>query len=257
MASMDTLAPVFAGSFYPADPVELESMVRQLLDTGCEPRSDAVGMVVPHAGYVYSGKTAGHGFASAPDLVTTVVVIAPSHRYPLTGETVFDIDGIETPLGACPVNRKVTGDLACSMGAAVFSEHSLEVMIPFIQIRWPDAEIVPVVLGMRPDCRRTAELIQKYAPDAFIVASSDLSHFHPLAVAEKLDRQVMDAFLSLSPAAITDDLEACGRAAIRTLLYIAELRNAKKAVELHYSTSADGGAGTDEVVGYFSGMVMK
>lgn len=251
----NVLKPGFAGSFYPADPLSLEVLVRGFLDNHYKPMENATGMVVPHAGYTYSGKTAGCGFASAPDNVSTVIIIAPSHRYPVRGETVFDIDFVETPLGMCQINREVTGGMASEMGTVVFNEHSFEVMVPFIQIRWPDAEIVPVILGIDPDCRKTASLIQQYAPDAFIVASSDLSHFHPLATAEKLDRMVIDAFLTLSPERITESLEACGKSAIRTLLYAATLRKAKKAVELHYSTSADAGAGTEEVVGYFSGMV--
>lgn len=253
----NVLKPGFAGAFYPADPLRLRAAVSDLLDNSCEPVADAIGMVVPHAGYIYSGVTAGYGFASAPDNVNTVVVIAPSHRFPFRGETVFDIDFLETPLGKCRVNRQVTGKLAVEMETVVFNEHSLEVMIPFIQIRWPDATIVPVVLGSEPDCGRLAGLIQSHASDAFIVASSDLSHFYPLDLARKLDRLVIDAFLTLSPAEITDTLEACGKAAIRTLLYIAALRKAENAVELHYSTSADAGAGKEEVVGYFSGMVIR
>ncbi len=253
----DVLKPGFAGSFYPADPSGLRAAVSDLLDNSCEPLNKAIGMVVPHAGYVYSGITAGCGFASAPDNINTVVVIAPSHRFPFQGETVFDIDFLETPLGKCMVNKQVTGKLAVEMETIVFNEHSLEVMIPFIQIRWPDATIVPIVLGSEPDCSGLAGLLQSHAPDAFIVASSDLSHFYPLNVARKLDRLVIDAFLTLSPEGITDTLEACGKAAIRTLLYIAALRKAGNAVELHYSTSADAGAGKEEVVGYFSGMVMR
>lgn len=251
------LKPGFAGSFYPSDPVTLEQMVKQFLDNSCEPLKEAMGMVVPHAGYLYSGKTAGYGFASAPENVDTVVIIAPSHRFPFNGETVFDTDFMETPFGACPINRKITRRLASEMETIVFNEHSLEVMIPFIQIKWPEAEIVPIILGFEPDCRKTARLVQEYAPDAFIVASSDLSHFHPLNVARKKDRQVIDAFLTLEPERITGNLEACGIAAIQTLFYIARLRKAEKAVELHYSTSADSGAGADEVVGYFSGMVIQ
>ncbi len=251
----NVLKPGFAGSFYPADPVTLEATVNQMLDNSCEPVKRAIGMVVPHAGYVYSGRTAGFGFATAPNNVSTIVIIAPSHRFPFNGETVFNRKFMETPLGMCPVNMEIASELAGEMKTVVFNEHSLEVMIPFIQIRWPDADIVPVVLGVEPDCRKTAGLIQQYAPDSFIIASSDLSHFYPLAVAKKLDRVVMDAFLSLSPEKITDSLDACGRTAIRTLLYIAELREAEKAIELHYSTSADAGGGDDQVVGYFSGMV--
>jgi AmmeMemoRadiSam system protein B len=247
----------FAGSFYPGGTEELEGLVKGLLHNECQSVENAVGMVVPHAGYTYSGRTAGRGFASAPDSVSTVVIVAPSHRYPLPGETVFDIAFMETPLGMCPVNTAVTHTMASEMDAVVFNEHSLEVMIPFIQVRWPEAQVVPVVLGNRPDCRKTAELIQRCVPDAFVIASSDLSHFYSLQVAKKLDRQAIDAFLSLSPERITSDIQACGRWAVKTLLFIAELRGAEKAVEIDYTTSADAGAGTEDVVGYFSGMVIR
>ncbi len=251
------LKAAFAGSLYPSDAAELTGLVKQLLDNRCAPVNNAVGMVVPHAGYVYSGKTAGYGFASAPDDVSTVVIIVPSHTYPLAGDTVFDVDFLETPLGKCPVDRVVADSLASEMDAVVFNEHGLEVMIPFVQIRWPKAKVVPVVLSIRPDCKKTAELVQQYAPDAFVIASSNLSHFHLLYIAEKLDREVIKDFLSLSPDRITDDIEACGRWAIQTLLFIAELRGAGKAIELDYSTSLDAGAGANQVVGYFSGLVTR
>lgn len=255
----DVLRTAFAGSFFPGDPRELAEMVDGFLNCGAEPHGNAAGMVVPHAGYIYSGKTAGYGFASAPDGVSTVVVCAPSHRYPLMEAAVFDIQGVQTPLGVCPVNGEAAGELARSLDTVVFNEHSFEVMVPFIQRRWPDAEIVPVILGMSPDCPEIARLIEAAAPGSFFVASSDLSHFHPLSAARELDRMAIEGFLSLSPEvfrrALQSGGEACGRYPILTLLHLAALRKATRALELHYSTSADAGAGTDEVVGYFSGLV--
>lgn len=252
----DTLKPGFAGSFYPADPNRLEVMVRGFLEKHGESFPSALGMIVPHAGYIYSGKTAGMGFSCAPDRVSTVVVLAPSHRRAFQGTTVFDIDFVETPLGKCAVNRRITGNLASEMDTSVFAEHSFEVMIPFIQLRWPGVPVVPVIFGIEPDCERVALLIQKYAPDAFVVASSDLSHFYSLDVARKLDKQVIDAFISLSPDRIDSNTEACGRAPVKTLLHLAAFKNATEAVPIHYSTSADAGGGEHEVVGYFAGMVL-
>lgn len=252
----DILKPAFAGSFYPSDPSRLEMIVKQFLDCPVTPVERAVGLVVPHAGYVYSGKTAGYGFAMAPDDVSTVVIVAPSHRYPLRTSTVFNIDYMQTPLGLCPVDRSAVQAISTGTESVVFNEHSLEVMIPFVQIRWPQAKVVPIVLGLEPNCSTLAGLIQRFAPDAFVIASSDLSHFYPLQQAKILDRMVIDAFLRLSPLGITDKLHACGRLAIRTLLYVSGLRGAQRAVEVDYSTSADAGAGTDEVVGYFSGLVI-
>ncbi len=255
----DLLRSAFAGTFYPAEADTLEDMVRGFLSCGVEPREDTLGIVVPHAGYVYSGKTAGYGFASAPDNVGTVVVCAPSHRFPLLSATVFDIDGVETPLGVAPVNRRITGKLAEEIDSVVFNEHSFEVIVPFIQIRWPEAEIVPIILGASPDTGEIAELVERYAPDALFVASSDLSHFHPLSRARELDDSAIRGFLSLSPEEFSSRLhrgaEACGRYPLLTLLHLARSRAATGAEKLHYSTSADAGAGTHEVVGYFAGRV--
>ena len=253
----NVLKPGFAGLFYPSDASTLENQIQTLLDNGVESNPDCVGILAPHAGLIYSGITAGFAFAAAPDKVTSVVVCAPSHKFAFRGETVFDIDFVETPLGMCPVDRDITSQLSADMGIAAFQEHSFEILVPFIQIRWPHARIVPIILGENSDPGKVAKLIYKYAPDALFVASSDLSHFYPLEVAQKLDRLVIDAFNSLSPERMSDSLQACGKDAIKALLYFAKLKNAKNVEELHYSTSADAGAGADEVVGYFSGLISK
>ncbi len=252
----NVLKPKFAGSFYPSDPLTLEVTVKQYLDNDSIIYEDAIGMVVPHAGYVYSGKTAGYGFSSAPTKKSTIVIIAPSHKFPFRGETVFNSDFLETPLGVCPINKQVTKALATEMETFVFNEHSLEVLIPFVQIKWPEAEIVPIVLGIEPDCEKVAGLLHKYVPDAFVIASSDLSHFYPQNVAERIDRLTINAFLSLSAEKLKKNLEACGKTAIQILLLFAELSNASKAIELDYSTSAAAGGDKESVVGYFSGIVV-
>lgn len=251
------LSPGFAGSFYPSDAKILEAEIRDLLDNGVESNPDCIGILSPHAGLVYSGITAACAFAAAPDRVSTVIVCAPSHRFAFRGETVFDLDFIETPLGLCPVDRDITSKLSADMGTTVFHEHSFEVLVPFIQIRWPYAKIVPIILGENANSQKVANLVCKYAPDSLFVASSDLSHFYPLDVANKLDRLVIDAFNSLDPEKINDSLQACGSEAIRALLYYAKLKGARIVKEMHYSTSSDAGAGTEEVVGYFSGVISK
>lgn len=255
----DVLKTAFSGSFFPGDKETLKTMIEGFLASGGPPADHAVGLVSPHAGLVYSGATAGMGFASAPDGVRQVILCAPSHRYPLGGAAVFDIDGIETPLGICPVSRAVSGKLAATFEPTVFHEHSLEVLVPFVQVRWPAADIVPVILGMAPDCGAVARTIMDASAEAFFVASSDLSHFHSLDTARILDRKVMDGFLSLSTSAFIEGLssggEACGRHPMLTLLHFAELAGASSARMIHYSTSADAGGDPGEVVGYFSALV--
>ena len=253
----NVLKPGFAGSFYPSDARTLETQINALLANGVESDPDCIGILSPHAGLIYSGITAGFAFAAAPDNVSSVVVCAPSHKFAFRGEVVFDIDFIETPLGMCPVDREITSKLSSDMGISAFHEHSFEILVPFIQIRWPYAKIVPIILGENSNPQKVAKLVFKHAPDALFIASSDMSHFYPLEVAQKLDRLVIDAFNSLVPEKITDSLQACGKDAIKALLYFAKLKKAKNVEELHYSTSADAGAGTDEVVGYFSGLISK
>ena len=257
----EVLRSAFAGSFYPGSRDDLLPVVEEFLNQDCLQYHSAVGMVVPHAGYIYSGKTAGTGFASAPDDVKSVIVCAPSHRQPVMNAVVFDVDGIETPLGVCPVNRDATSVLAGELGSELFHEHSFEVMIPFIQTRWPGAEVVPLILGISPDCRGIAELIETVLPEGFFIASSDLSHFHPLEEAQLLDDRVINSFLSLDPRVFMKSLaegsEACGKYPILTLMHLARMKGAVKAVKLDQSTSADAGAGSTDVVGYFSGIVYR
>ncbi|PIE52375.1 AmmeMemoRadiSam system protein B [Candidatus Fermentibacteria bacterium] len=257
----DILRAAFAGSFYPVNRMELLDMVTGFLDTGVSPVAHSPGMVVPHAGYIYSGRTAGLGFSHAPDSVKTVVVCAPSHRYPFNGAAVLQVDGVETPLGVCSVNREAADALAESTSAIVLHEHSFEVMVPFIQLRWPEAEVVPLITGIGVNCARLAEKVMDTAENAYFIASSDLSHFHPLETAEKLDRKAIDGFLTMNPAlferSLSEGAEACGRDPVLTLMHLGALKGCTRAMEISYSTSADAGAGTEEVVGYFAGMVTE
>jgi len=261
---LDTvLEPSFAGSFYPSDPGLLSALVGRL--TGpARPLPGAVGMVVPHAGMVYSGKTAGMAYARAPRDVSRVVLCAPSHRAFVHGAVLLDAAALGTPLGNARVDRQAfTGLRKRGLGAAVMAEHSIEVQLPFILAIWPGASVIPVVtISDDPSfLSDLASTLYEEAPDAFFVASSDLSHYHSLAAAMKLDSIVREAFLTLSPDALMEALarggEACGRAAMLTLLHFAALAGGNRAVEIDYSTSADAGAGERQVVGYFSGMIVR
>ncbi len=257
------LEPSFAGSFYPKDPRELSDLVTRLAGPA-DPLPGAVGMVVPHAGMVYSGRTAGMAYARAPRDVPRVVLCAPSHRAFVRGAVLLDAGELGTPLGNVQVDRQAFAGLRRrGIGSALMAEHSIEVQLPFMITTWPGASVIPVVT-ISDDPSFLADLagaIYEEAPDAFFVASSDLSHYHSLARALKLDSMVREAFLSLSPDALLDALsrggEACGRAAMVTLMHFAALAGGSRALEIDYSTSADAGAGEKQVVGYFSGMIAR
>lgn len=258
-----TLEPGFAGSFYPGNPVVLQETVARL--TGdFHPLPGAVGMVVPHAGLQYSGGTAGKAYAAAPDDPGLVIICAPSHRFYVRGAVIPDVDAFETPLGPVEVEVEAAGRVRrMGIGSGVFQEHSLEVQLPFVKHRWPGTRILPVVTVSDDPVfqRELASVLYRETGGAFFVASSDLSHYHPLGEAVRLDSTVRDAFISLSPERLASALarggEACGSAGIAVLLSYAALAGADRGVEVHYSTSADAGAGESQVVGYFSGMILR
>jgi MEMO1 family protein len=259
-----------AGMFYPSDPPELEGMVRGFIqDSGCRSMDSIRGIVSPHAGYVYSGAVAGAAFASAPVNVSTVVIIAPPHRYPVRGASVYDGDGYSTPLGNAKVNRELTGKLLNQglsfQPQAHLGEHSAEVQVPFLQVRWPDAGIVVILQGSqsaglsRDLAGVLADALGSDADSTLLVASSDLSHYHPQETAMRKDRFIIDAFLSGRTESIQQALsmggEACGIGPILTLMHYARETGCGEFGEIQWRTSAEASGDRSSVVGYFAGYV--
>lgn len=228
------------------------------------PMPGALGMVVPHAGMVYSGRTAGMAYRRAPEQPQTLVLCAPSHRAYLSGAVLPRADALGTPLGPVSVDPDAAARLeARGLPRMDIPEHSLEVQLPFIRHRYPGVRVVPLILGSH-DPRYPgvlAQMLHDLVPGGFFIASSDLSHFHTLETARRLDSRVREAFLSLDPERFAEALasggEACGSGPMAVLLHYSRLSGATGAVEVHYSTSADAGGSTEEVVGYFSAMVLK
>ena len=256
--------PAVAGMFYPSDRETLEELVSSFICGSGRQADDLItGIVSPHAGYVYSGAVAGAAFASAPDDVGTVIIIAPTHRYPVMGASVYNGEGYETPLGIAPVQKEITSRLLeAGLGfqpEAHRGEHSAEVQIPFIQVRWPDSSIVVILQGsVSADYSRQLAEIISFATRGFdntlIIASSDLSHFHSIDIAEKKDRKIIEAFVSGNPpnmeAALAQGGEACGRGPILTLMNYAA---GSRFGEIMWETSARESGDSSSVVGYFAG----
>ena len=259
--------PAVAGMFYPAERDTLAEIVSSFICGSGRQADDLItGIVSPHAGYVYSGAVAGAAFASAPDNVRNVIVIAPAHRYPVMGASVYDGEGYETPLGTAPVQREITARLIQAglsfQPPAHRGEHSAEVQIPFIQVRWPDSSIVIILQGsVSADySRQLAEIISEAArgfDSTLIIASSDLSHFHSLDTARKKDRKIIDAFVSGNPrnmeVALQQGGEACGRGPILTLMNYAAFMKQSRFGEIMWETSACASGDRSSVVGYFAG----
>jgi len=264
--------PAVAGSFYPADPKELAAMVDGFLAKAQPPQvQDVVAIVCPHAGYPYSGQVAAYSYALIKGRkFSRVVVIAPSHYDAFDFTAVFDGSGYKTPLGTVPVDKAFTQKLAAAGGTIKLSgrghtvtadkrEHALEDQLPFLQRILGQFELVPVVMGRQDyDASRAlgvalAKLVA--GTDTLIVASSDLSHYHPYDQAVKLDHKTLRAieewdYLSLSHNFERNIWEACGGAPIVAAMIASERLGAPKATILKYANSGDVTGDKSRVVGY-------
>jgi AmmeMemoRadiSam system protein B len=254
--------PAVAGMFYPADPTELTALVDGLVadvatvDDTVQP----VALIVPHAGYHYSGHTAAAAYARLrpwADTITRVVVVGPAHRVALRGLGLPTTDSFSTPLGAIPVDRAACTELSAHPAVAFNDdthrlEHSIEVQLPFLQRVLGDAwTLVPVVAGTIAAPHAADAFAQLWgAPHTLFVISTDLSHYHDLATAKALDRATAATIVAASWETIGAD-DACGAVPVRGALELA--RRAHHHVRLlELTTSADAGGPTEQVVGYGS-----
>jgi AmmeMemoRadiSam system protein B len=245
-----TRAPVAAGLFYPAEARELGLTIDRLLaGAGPRPVSELRGLVVPHAGYVYSGPIAASAFVLLPRLAR-VVLLGPSHFVPLEGMAASGADAWGTPLGAVPVAADLR-EIAVAEGAVVdeaphATDHALEIELPFLQRACPDGlEILPVAVG-RTEAGAVAHLIA--ALDTLVVVSTDLTHYLDDAAAKRVDRATADAVLARDADSI-DDRAACGVFALRGFVEHA-CRTGLEIELLDLRTSADTAGDPDRVVGY-------
>jgi AmmeMemoRadiSam system protein B len=195
--------PVVAGQFYPSERSELKQQISHFYpEAGTQKKSRARGVLAPHAGYIFSGATTAKAFA-AVDIPENVILLGPNHQGVGARAAVYDSGAWETPLGQVRVNtdlglqlcRDVTG--FTSDCAAHRFEHSLEVMLPFLQFQRPDVNIVPVMLREHPYAAleqmgsELAQVLGTLGDEVLIVTSSDMSHYLPADVAEQQDMPVL------------------------------------------------------------------
>ncbi len=263
-----------AGSFYPADPNELAKMVDGFLAKAAPPPlTDVVALVAPHAGYEYAGQVAAYSYALLKGRkFDRVVVIAPSHYEAFGYASVYDGAAYTTPLGQVPVDRAFAAKLATMSKLIKLSgaghtptpdkpEHALEDQLPFLQRVLGQFQLVPIVIGDQSyeTCRALglalAKLIQ--GTNTLIVASSDLSHYHPYDEAVKIDHKTLKAIEEwdyLSMARNFDPRvnvwEACGGYPIIAAMIASERLGASQAKVLKYANSGDTAGDKSRVVGY-------
>jgi AmmeMemoRadiSam system protein B len=251
--------PAVAGMFYPANPDVLKDMIEQDLALA-KPASVASSpkvLIVPHAGYIYSGAIAASAFVLLEpyrQLIKRVVIIGPSHRVGFSGVAISSADDFDTPLGAIPVDKEAQAKLSEIAGVHMIdeahaAEHSLEVQLPFLQFMLDKFAIVPIVAG-DADPQLIAKIIETLwgGPETLIVISSDLSHFHQYQAALQLDQATSQAILDLD-VNVVDSEHACGCVGIRGLLTFAQ-RHPLEATVLDLRNSGDTAGSKDSVVGY-------
>ncbi len=262
----------FAGQFYPADASRLASDIDGYLAAAAAPAAPQAGriagLIVPHAGYVYSGPTAAAAYALLRgQAIDTVVIIGPSHRVAFEGASIWPEGGFETPLGIARVDEGLAKELAKAAGfrfrpEAFLEEHSVEVQVPFVQRVLPGAAIVPIVMGeqTRATVRTLAAALVKACRDrrVVIVASTDLSHFLPVERARATDAATAALIRDLKTEAIIRKVEAgenimCGGGPVASVLLFAEKEGRPK-VEILARTDSSRFGGP--VVGYLAAAVL-
>ena len=285
-----TRTPAVAGMFYPGSPSSLRQMIEDFLaNAERHPISGKlIALIVPHAGYVYSGQVAASAYKQIEGMhFDTVVLIGVSHRSAIRGASVYKSGEYETPLGNVEIDSELAGELMASDQIFSFQpgahaiEHSLEVQIPFLQHVLSDFRIVPILMGHWSES--VGDAVSKALArtvdgrDILLIASTDLSHYHPYDTACRMDDMAISSIKNMDIAKLMDDLslgncELCGVAPVITTLMTArklktdlgspstrEKKEDTIGVEvLQYANSGDvTGDKSDGVVGYFAAAIYQ
>jgi MEMO1 family protein len=270
----DTRPAAVAGQFYPSDPGKLKLAIEQFLKGSAANGSEKpIAIVVPHAGYVYSGQISADAYRQVMGRqYDTVVVLGVNHTTAnFNGISLGDYGAFRTPLGSVPVDEEITSALLSQSKDCIRSrevhirEHSIEIQLPFIQVLFPKARIVAAVIHP-PDydmCIRFGQILARVLKNrqALIVISSDLSHYPTYENAAKADRLTLETIASLDTQRISSimrnldipnlDTRACGEAAILAGITAAKALGAKRAIIAGYANSGDALVGDrSRTVGY-------
>ena len=280
MPAVSELRPSpIAGTWYPGDPQRLAGQVDAYLDGARLPEleGEVIAVIAPHAGYVYSGATAGHAFASVRGKTyPRVVLISPMHGYHPAPFITSAHPGYQTPLGPVWVDFEALSVLDEELDACGSpgldpvlhdKEHSLEIELPFLQQALSgEFRLIPIMVRSHDPAQlyclgqALAKTLSRYP--GLLVASTDLSHFFPLEVANQLDEHMLQQMVELSPQKVllaeeTGTGFACGAGGVAAALWAAQALGADRAQVLHHSTSADQTRDESSVVGYGAAVILK
>jgi len=266
---------VIAGSWYPGNPSVLRKDIERYFNTSSAPdiKGDIVGLIAPHAGYMYSGHIAAHAYRLIRGKkYDAVIVVGPSHRCAFHGVSVMTKGGYETPLGIVPINEDIakrikdTSAIVAELPQAHSQEHSVEIQLPFLQVALGEFSFLPLVMGDQDadTCGKLADVIYNIALDQkiLIVGSSDLSHFYSYHAAKKMDSITLEYLKKGDASGLCDSLakgeiEACGGGPMAVVMRAARLMRADQSLLLHYANSGDVTGDKSSVVGYAAAVYFK
>ena len=264
----DIREPAVAGLFYPDNAATLRGDIERLYQqvSGKSRTGTVRGIIAPHAGYMYSGFTAASGYALLGGAqYNTVVIVSPSHREFFEGVSVYPGSAYRTPLGAVSIDTELrdrlvdASDIVQVTAKGHGEEHAVEVHLPFLQVILPSFRLLPLVVGhqSREICfglgRDLGGVLK--GENVLLVASTDLSHYYPATVAQRLDGAVIQDLECFDPEALMDDLEAgkaeaCGGGPVIAVMSALKAIGAQRMEVIHHCTSGDITGDTSSVVGY-------
>ncbi|TAJ77591.1 MAG: AmmeMemoRadiSam system protein B [Gallionellaceae bacterium] len=252
----DVRSPAVAGMFYPADPRQLAHEIRDFLDSAPPHKLAPKALIVPHAGYIYSGAIAATAYATLTDIaphIRRVILLGPTHRVAVRGLALPDAEAFDTPLGRVMLDRAAMRKIAhlpqITVSDAVHArEHSLEVQLPFLQSVLNNFTLLPLAVGMAT-AEEVAEVLEAVwgGEETLIVVSSDLSHYLPYSVAQHVDGMTAGAIVGLHQPIGHE--QACGGTPIGGLI-VAARKHHLEAHLLDLRNSGDTAGPHDSVVGY-------
>lgn len=261
--------PAVAGRFYPSDPAVLRRDIASYLAAG--PKVRALGCVVPHAGYMYSGHVAGAVYARL-EFPSRFIILCPNHTGMGQPLAIMSRGSWATPLGPAPVDTALAEQLKGALphleedAQAHRAEHALEVQIPFLQTLVPEFSFAPICVGVGQLAVLQA-LGQAIAAvlagrnDVLVIASSDMNHYESDSITREKDRKAIERMLALDPAGLhatvrRERISMCGYGPAVAMLAAANLLGARQAALVKYATSADVSGDREMCVGY-AGIVVS
>lgn len=277
-SDMDIRKPVVAGKFYPESAVKLKLAIEEFLQDAMPAKvKKPIAIIVPHAGYIYSGQICADGFKQVANRqFDFVVILGTKHtNSDIEKISLYPGEGFRTPLGTALIEKNIISSLKkadltdCLLDKSLHeSEHSVEVIVPFVQVVFPKAKIVPIIIGLQDTqaCIRFGQALAKVLKNknALIIASSDLSHYPTSEDANIVDKDTLSAIAGLDPFVFQKTIQsqrnrnisnlytsACGEAPIMTAIAAAKALGASSGSIISYANSGDTSIGErSRVVGY-------